>query len=110
MRNDKDVIQLHKWWMNELRIITKKVMEREDKRKTRAMLKNADALADYASRNEIIDAYGFGYITERKKDKLLDMWDEAEAGGDDLYNMKIDLLQELYQESQTVMRDLGQEV
>ena len=49
-------------------------------------------------------------ITKKQKDKLLDLWDHVNEGGDDMYRAKIDMLQEFYTDSIQIMRDLGQEV
>ena len=106
---DVQKIQLQRWWQEQIRELTRKVMTQEDKRQQKAKAKAEAALSDYNSRDEIIDAYGFDLITEKQKDKLLDMWDQVNTGND-MYQAKIDLLQEFYTESIEVMRDLGQEV
>lgn len=110
--SEKEQIKLQHWWAEELRAITRKVIAEEEKRQNRIKAKNASVLAEYTSRDDILEAYGFGSITEKKMEKLLDMWDEVESAGyhDNLYEMKIELLQELYQQSQMVLRDMGQEV
>lgn len=103
----QNIIALQTWWMNELKKITNKVMETESKRQAKEKEKNYDLLADYNSENEILDAYGFGIITERKKDKLLNLWQKREALESDnpLYQMKIKLLSELYQTAKKIVED-----
>ena len=108
--NDKEKIRLQQWWMEQLRELTRKVMKEEEKRQAKAAAKAASALGEYTSRDDILEAYGFGSITERQRDKLLDMWDEVNENGSGLYDAKIALLQDAYQEAQGIMRDLGQEV
>jgi hypothetical protein len=105
--NAQNVIALQTWWMNELKKITNKVMEAESKRQAKETKKNYDLLADYKSESEIYDAYGCGIITERKKDKLLDLWEKREAleGDDPLYQMKLTLLSELYQTAKRIIDD-----
>lgn len=104
--DQKTKTELHRWWLQEISGITKKVMAQEDKRQGAVKRRNAAALADYASRDEIIDAYGYGFITEKKKDRLLDLWDEQEGVREDgLYRAKIDLLEGLYQEAKEWLQD-----
>ena len=107
---DVQKIQLQRWWQEELRALTRKVMAQEEKRQQKAKTKAEAALADYCSRDDIIDAYGMDMITKKQKDKLLDLWDQVNDGGDDMYRAKIDMLQEFYTDSIQIMRDLGQEV
>ena len=104
MNSDKNIIALHRWWTGQLQQITTKVMLDEEKRQAKAAKKASDALADYRNRDEIIDAYGFGFISERKKDKLLDLWDEREQASypEELYQMKLNLLRELYEVSKNI--------
>ena len=108
---DVQKIKLQRWWMEQLREITRKTMEAEDKRQKKARAKAVKDLADYniERREDIDDLYGYGVITDRKRDKLLDLFDQIE-NPDELYQAKIDLLQELYAEAHRVMLDLGQEV
>ena len=107
---DIQKIQLQRWWQEQIRELTRKVMAQEEKKQARKQAESAAALFDYQSRDDILDAYGMGMITEKKRDKLLDLWDNANSGSDEMYHAKIDLLQEFYTESIQVMRDLGQEV
>lgn len=103
----KEVIELQTWWLGELQKLTQKVMDEEDKRQKKAKAKSEDKLADYKSREEIRDAYGYGCITEKQMEKLMDMWDERENGmqPDRLYESKIQLLSEFYQLAKRVIDD-----
>ena len=107
---DKEKIQLQKWWMETLRELTRKVMREEEKRQENAKKKCASMLSEYSSVDDINEAYGVGNITEKQRDRLLDLWERAEASPDKMYEAKINLLQDAYSEAQFVLRDLGQEV
>lgn len=105
--DDKIKIQLQRWWMEKLREITRKVMKEEENRQNKMKKMFASHLSEYSSRDEIIEAYGFGSISESKRDKLLDMWDCSNQGSSELYDEKILLLQEAYAEAQRILRELG---
>ena len=70
-------------------------------------MKNAEILAEYNSADEILDAYGYGIITEKQKDKLLDLWHKVQDGSDptSLHERKIKLLQEMYDQANQVIKD-----
>ncbi len=97
--DNRETIALQTWWMSCLRRIRQNITDEEEKRQQKAARRAESLLADYESRDQILDAYGFGAITEKKKDKLLDLWEkrEAETEPDSLYRAKINLLDELYQ-------------
>ena len=107
MTGHQEVIALQTWWMGEIKAITKKVMAQEEKRQDRNRQKTDELLADYQSKDEILDAYGFGCITERQKDKLMDLWDQREekTRPDSLSERKLKLLSELYEDAKKVIRD-----
>ena len=107
--NNKGTIELQTWWMGELQKLTQKVMDEEDKRQKKAKAKSNDKLEDYNSKDEIRDAYGYGFITEKQMDKLMDMWDERESGmqPNELYDRKLQLLSEVYQMAKRVIEDAG---
>jgi hypothetical protein len=48
-------------------------------------------------------------ITSRQRDRLIDAFEGAH-GTDEMYDAKMELLQDAYSEAQQIMRDLGQEV
>ena len=107
MNNNQEVIALQTWWLGEIKRITKKVMDEESRRVERVRVKNAELLAEYNSEGEIIDAYGYGFITEKQKDKLLDLWQKVQDGSEptSLHERKIKLLQEMYEQAKQVIRD-----
>ena len=107
--NKKETIALQSWWLGVLQKTTKTVMNEEAKRQKKAAEKSEDRLADYNSRDEIRDAYGYGFITEKQMEKLLDLWDERENGTqpDSLYERKLQLLSEFYQMEKRVIEDAG---
>ena len=104
-----ETVKLHKWWMSELQKITQKVVEQEEKRKVKEEKKYKELLADYESREQIIDAYGYGCITEKQLNKLLDIWDKVKENSNSQYQAKIDLLQDFYEESKEIVRRLEKE-
>ena len=108
---DAQKIKLQRWWMEQLREITRKTMQAEDKRQQKARAKAVKELANFSieRREDIDDLYGYGVITDRKREKLIELFDGM-VNHDELYQAKIDLLQDAYAEAQQVMRDLGQEV
>lgn len=107
MTNPKTVIDLHTWWLGELKKITKAVMEKEEKRKERLKQKTFAALDEYKSTDQILDAYGFGCITGREKDRLMALWEKREAmdWDDPLYEMQIRMLQDMFLDSKQVIAD-----
>ena len=108
---DVQKVKLQRWWMEQLREVTRKTMQAEDKRQKKARAKVTEELANFSieRREDIDDLYGYGVITDRKREKLIDLFDQAEDH-DELYQAKMDLLQDAYAEAQQIMRDLGQEV
>ena len=103
---DKTKVKLQEWWMSELRKLTEKVTEQESKRQEKAKARGAEVLSDYASVDEIRDAYGYGFITEKKCEKLIELWEEANSSGNELYEAKIELLQDAYQEAKRILEGL----
>jgi hypothetical protein len=104
--SDKEKIKLQQWWMKQLRELSRKVIEEEEKRQAKASSKAEKILADFSSRDDIIEAYGIGSISERTMEHLLDMWDEVNQGGSEMYEAKIALLQEAYEEANRVLMSL----
>ena len=101
------VVKLQEWWMGELQKLTEKVMAEESRRQERQGKKDRDKLADFRCEQDILDLYGWGGITEKQKDKLLDMWEKRESAVAEspLYRMKLDLLGELYREAKRTVED-----
>ena len=109
MTHEQNVISLQLWWIGQLKKIIKAEMDAEEKRKAREMAKNFKALEEYRSEDEILDAYGFGCITEKKKDKLIDLWMKREKADqeDPLYRDKMLLLNELYTTAKRILKEEG---
>lgn len=107
MANKQEIIALQSWWMGELRDLTEKVTKTEEKRQAKSDKRTEELLADYRSLDEIRDAYGYGAITEKKMEKLMDLWEQRETAREPstLYQMKIALLSELYQTAKRILMD-----
>ena len=109
MTSEQKIISLQTWWMGELKKITQDVMDTEAKRQAKQTKKEFHELEDFRSENDILDAYGFGCITERKKDRLISLWMKREEGQaeDPMYRMKLELLEELYQTAKRIAEEYG---
>jgi hypothetical protein len=103
-------IRLQKWWQEQLRELTRKVMAQEEKRQQTAKKKALAMFGDLAieRREDIDDLYGYGTITEKKRDKLIDLWNQGEQN-DLFYDEKIKLLQDAYADSIQTVHDLQKE-
>ena len=108
----QELIDLQKWWLGELSQITRKLMEQEEKRQNKSNAKRERALEDFRKREDILDAYGFGCITEKQKDRLMDLWDEREKQSipDKVYQDRIGLVSEFYELAKDIIRNNGGEV
>lgn len=108
---DAQKIKLQRWWMEQLREVTRKTMQADDKRQKKARDKAAVMIGDLGieRREDIDELYAYGSITARQRDKLIDLLEKVEEP-DELYQAKIDLLQDAYSEAKSILRDLGQEV
>ena len=102
---DKEVISLQTWWMGELKRITQKVMDEETRRQTRAREKAEKQLGEYRTYADVQDAYGCGVISTKKRDRLYDLLDQVKPVNDDLYEMKIEMLSEMYQTAKRIVED-----
>lgn len=104
---EAEKIRLQKWWQEELRALTRKVMAKEEKRQEKAKKKALSMFGDLAieRREDIDDLYGYGTITEKKRDKLIDLWEQGQQH-DWFYDEKIKLLQDAYTDSIDTVRDL----
>ena len=109
--DEKKVIRLQKWWMEQIQEITRNTIAAYEKRKEKAKAKAALMIGDLGieKREDIDDLYGYGTITEKQRDKLIDLFEKSEEP-DELYEAKIALLEDAYSEAKRVLRDLGQEV
>lgn len=106
----KTNIQLLNWWLSELQKLTQKVMKSEDSRVERLKRKYKAELSEYSSLDDIREAYGFGAISEKKYERLCDMWENSHVDTSELYEAQLNLLQELYQESKSALESLKREV
>lgn len=100
-----DMIELQEWWIGEVKAITQKVITIEEKRQTKMSANAAKQLGEYRTYNDIQEAYGVGVITERKRDKLMTLLEEANPEEDRLYRMKLEMLQEMVAMANRVIED-----
>ena len=103
---NREIVTLQAWWMGQLQSLTQKVIADEEKRQEKAKKNNMKMFGDLSieKREDIDDLYGYGVITEKKRDKLIDLWESGNGHGG-LYDEKINLLTELYQEAKQVMQE-----
>ena len=108
---DVEKIRLQKWWQEELRTLTRKVMAEEEKRQEKAKKKALSMFGDLAieRREDIDDLYGYGAITEKKREKLIDLWEQGQKH-DGFYDEKIRFLQDAYADSIQTVQDLQKEL
>jgi len=71
---------------------------RKDKTKSRSKAKAADPfvdLADYTSKEDIQESFGWGFISERERDRLWNLWDlrEQSKSKTELEDRVVELLQ-----------------
>ena len=107
MSDPKNVIELQTWWLGELKTITERLIREEEKRQERVKKKTFAVLEEYRTKDDILDAYGFGCITEARKDKLMDMWDrrEKELYDSPMYQAKRDLVSDLYRTAREIVEE-----
>ena len=107
MSDPKNVIELQTWWLGELKTITERLIREEEKRQERVKKKTFAALLEYRTKDDILDAYGFGCITEARKDKLMDMWDrrEKELYDSPMYQAKRDLVSDFYRAAREIVEE-----
>jgi hypothetical protein len=106
---DKDIVAVQTWWMGELKALTKKVAEQEERRQARERERAEKKLGEYRTYSDVQDAYGCGVITERKAYQLYDLLDKINPEEDRLYLMKLDLLAECYQIAKKAVEGHGDE-
>ena len=70
-----------------------------------AAKRHEDALKDYGSEADILDAYGYGFITERQYDRLAAAWRNAHEPKADRQDF-IDYLKREIDFTQTTMREM----
>ena len=106
---DKNIVSLQTWWMGEVKSLTRKVMDQEEKRQARLRAKADKELGEYRTYNDVQDAYGCGVITARKRDRLYDLLEQFAPGEDPVYRMKLDMLAEMYQIAKQAVEDHSHE-
>ena len=106
MLNDKEVIELQKWWMGEVSKITQRLLNEETRRQEKIKKKNQAMMGEYQTERDIMDAYGCGVISDSKKNRLLDLlYEQEKIYPGQMHQAKIDLLTELYQQAKTIVRE-----
>ena len=105
--HDKQVVELQNWWLGELKRITAQVIMKEENRQNRVKAKNYEALADYRNENDILDAYGFGCISAKEKDRLIALMLKREKmeGEDPMYQLKLNMLHELGETARQILAE-----
>lgn len=104
-------ILLRQWWMEQLRAISKKLMDAEARREEAERVKAQKALGEYQTESDIQDAYAYGVITEAKRDKLMDLLEKKDGAPaeDEMYRLKIEFLQEDFQHQKELIGQLTME-
>ena len=102
----KDMIALQEWWIGEVKALTQKVITAEERRKAKLATAAAKMMGeDFRTYNDIQDAYGMGIISERKRDRLVELLEQREPEPDRLFKMKLELLQEVVETARHVIED-----
>lgn len=106
MKKDID-LQMREWWVAELQAITKRVIAEEEKRQARERRKAERMMGEYEgwTQSDLMDAYGCGVISENKYNKLIHLLEGYEPQPGALYEAKLELLQELYDEQKKILDD-----
>ncbi len=110
MTRDQE-IELRKWWMGQLRAISKKLMDAEARREEAERAKAQKTLGEYQTESDIQDAYAYGVITEAKRDKLMDLLEKKDGAQaeDEMYRLKLDFLMEDFQHQKELIGQLAME-
>ena len=103
--HDRDIVAVQTWWMDELKALTKKVMDQEEKRQARLRAKADKELGEYRTYADVQDAYGCGVITARKRDRLYDLLEQYTPEEDGVYRMKLEMLGEMFQIAKQAVED-----
>ena len=106
MTIDQVHYDLRIWFIAQLKMLTEKVMQEEQKRQDKIRRQMLNRLGDYQTYNDLQDAYGCGVITEKQFDRLADILEKSNPEPSELYTAKIELLTELYQEQKKLLDDL----
>ena len=110
MTRDQEIM-LRKWWMEQLRGITKRLMNAEARRIDAERVKAQKQLGEYQTETDIQEAYAWGMITDAKRDKLLDLLEKKDGAQteSEMYRLKLDFLQEDYQHQKELLENLTME-
>lgn len=110
MTRDQEIM-LRKWWLEQLRGITKKLMDAEARRIEAERVKAQKMLGDFQTEIDVQEAYAFGMITDAKRAKLLDLLEKKDgaAAESEMYHLKIDFLTEDYQHQKELLENLTME-
>lgn len=108
----KDIVALQKWWIGELENLRDQVIAQEEKRKAKSHTKADKELEDFSKQSDILDAYGFGCITQRRFDYLMRLWEEREKAQypDEMAGYKLDLISEFLQMAKDCIMHSGEKV
>ena len=110
MTRDQE-IQLRKWWMDQLRELTGKLITAQARKEDAERLKAQKQLGEFSTYTDIQDAYAYGTISEAKRDKLLDLLEKKDGAPteDEMFRLKIDFLQEDYRHQKELLEQLTME-
>lgn len=110
MTRDQE-IELRKWWMEQLKAISKKLMDAEARREEAERVKAQKTLGEYQTESDIQDAYAYGVITEAKRDKLMELLEKKDGAQaeDEMYRLKLDFLMEDFQHQKELIGQLTME-
>ena len=100
--------ELRQWWMAELKKISAKVLKEEEKRQARErerIEKIIGKMGEYHTYEDAQDAYGLGVITSRQFDRIVGLLEQAKPKESELYQAKVQLLMEMYNEQKGFLED-----
>lgn len=110
MTRDQEIM-LRKWWMEQLKGITGKLMNAEARRIEAERVKAQKQLGDFQTENDVQEAYAYGQITDAKREKLLDLLEKKDstAAESEMYRLKLDFLKEDFQHQKELIERLTME-
>ena len=100
-----DVMLLQSWWMARLQKLTDCVNKEEEKRQDKVRRGVEKQLGEYRTFADVQDAYGCGMISSKKRDRLYDLLEKRNVEPDKMYEAKIALLTELYQNARQIFSE-----
>lgn len=104
----EEEIRLREWWMEQLKAITKKLMDKETRREEYERAKAQKALGEYQTEADIQEAYAYGMISDAKRDRLLDLLEKGatKAQEDKDYRIRMDFLMQDYKNQKEILERL----